>query len=92
MNLLLQRDMSRSVFGRVNSAFHLSDCDKSGDVTTLVEKSLVRYVPGLGGFDPGSVVSLPSYRDLECDSCEAHTIVKPPFSEDRILGSVVAYS
>ncbi len=74
MSLLLQEDKSRSAFGRVNSTFHLSGCDRSGDVTTVVEKSLVRYVPGSGGFDPGSVVSLPSYRDLECDSCEAHTI------------------
>lgn len=74
MSLKLQKNLSGSVFGRINSVNHFNDCDKSLDITTIREQSFFFSTPSLGGFDPGGGGSLDSFRDSLCQSCDAHTI------------------
>ncbi len=66
--------MSGSVFGRINSVNHFADCDKLLDITTLSERSFYYFTPSLGGFNPGGGGKLESFKDSQCQSCEAHTV------------------
>lgn len=66
--------LERERVDRINAAEHLEDCDKSLDVTTVNQRTFSYYVPGNGAFDPGFGGQMDSFRDIQCQSCNAHTI------------------
>lgn len=92
MSLKLQKNLSGSVFGRINSVNHFADCDKSLDTTIVDQRTFFYYSPGYGGFDPGSSGLMDAFRDTTCQSCEAHTIAYRESENHREMQAPAAFS